>query len=62
MKRTSTHYYFIFSGNDDPVLRKDQTRQRLSPKRQTMDFLMQFARTYYAETKLPKEMSGIVLN
>jgi hypothetical protein len=34
----------------------------LYPQKQTIDFLMQFARSYHVESRLPKQISGMVLN
>lgn len=40
----------------------DAKALRTRPRRQTLDFLSQFARVYQAEPALCPEMSGYVLN
>lgn len=60
MKRTFTSHFFV-SANNLAECRKSR-KQRMSPKKQTLDFLMQFARSYHVEAGLPEELSGIVLN
>ena len=37
-------------------------RKLLSPRKQTLDFLTQFARVYQVESALDSEISGYILN
>ncbi len=60
MKKTTTSDY---SGSSDCDLnRKKEGYLRIRPKEKTLDFLKQFARLYHVESKLPKEVSGMILN
>ncbi|WP_185155663.1 hypothetical protein [Dysgonomonas sp. 521] len=34
----------------------------VAPAKSTMDFIKQFARTYYVEKSLPKPMNGFCIN
>ena len=41
---------------------KKEKNQGLKPKKDTLAFLMQFARVYHAEKDIPSPLSGMVLN
>lgn len=58
MKRLSTPC-LNHSKRETPA---DAEELRTRPRRQTLDFLSQFARVYQAEPVLQPEMSGYVLN
>lgn len=40
----------------------DQNRKVVAPAKSTLDFLKQFARTYYVEKSLPKTINGYCIN
>jgi hypothetical protein len=42
--------------------KKRATAQQLSPKKETLALIMQFACIYHVEKKLPARLSGIFLN
>jgi hypothetical protein len=44
-----------FSAGEDNV-------QGLNPKKQTLSFVKQFARSYHLEKKLPPALNGMILN
>lgn len=60
MKRISTPDFLIHKHSGS---RKERHPKRvLSPRKETIDFLVQFSRSYHVETSLPKELSGMVLS
>ena len=59
MKRLSTQCM------DDLKNKTDKNRnekKQSTPHRQTLDFLMQFARVYHSEPALHPELCGVVMN
>lgn len=59
MKRLSTQCM------DDLGNKKNRSRnekKRSMPRRQTLDFLSQFARVYHSEPAMHPELCGLVLN
>ena len=40
----------------------EKKKSRLSPSKKSISFILQFAHSYYVETKLPLALSGVVLN
>lgn len=42
--------------------RKNRNGKRSMPRRQTLDFLSQFARIYHSEPVLGQELCGLVMN
>lgn len=42
--------------------KKNRNEKRMMPKRQTLDFLSQFARVYHSEPVLQPELCGLVMN
>lgn len=58
MKRLSTH---CMDGIEN---KKDKSRKggKSAPRRQTLDFLSQFARVYHSEPALRPELGGLVMN
>jgi hypothetical protein len=44
------------------VIKEKESFGFLSPKKETIAFIMQFAYTYHVEKKLPVELSGMILN
>ena len=61
MKKMTTPDSVNYTDFDSNAL-KEKAQHRLSPKKQTLQLLMQFAKSYHVETSLPKEISGMVLN
>ncbi len=63
MKRTVTPNSSNLENKELNIQEKRKISFRLNPKKQTLDFLMQFARSYHVEEKLfSEELSGMVLN
>ena len=58
MKRSSTQ---CMNETDNKTKRKPEGRHS-TPRKQTLDFLTQFARVYHAETALRTEFCGYVMN
>ena len=58
MKRLSTQCMNGIENKTD-INRKDR---KSSPRRQTLDFLTQFARVYHSEPALRTELCGLVMN
>ena len=44
------------------VMEKDISYRHLNPRKETLALIMQFARVYHVEQKLPVRFSGIILN
>ena len=58
MKRLSTQ---CMNGIENKTDRNRKDRKS-SPRRQTLDFLTQFARAYHSEPALRTELCGLVMN
>ena len=58
MKRLSTQ---CMNGIENKTDRNRKDRKS-SPRRQTLDFLTQFARVYHSEPTLRTELCGLVIN
>lgn len=62
MKRTFTSEFYI-NRNESAVWKRSKRKNSMSPKKETLDFLRQFARSYHiVGTGLPAEISGMVLS
>ncbi len=61
MKRTTTPDYFG-PNNCDLDMYKEKKIINLQPRKQTLDMIMQFARSYHVVGHLPKNISGMILN
>ena len=48
----------IFTPKDDP----EKQEKVVVPSEKTLDFLRQFARSYYVEKSLPKTVNGLCVN
>jgi len=58
-------YQKITPKNSDqycPVMEKYPAFQYLNPRKETLSLIMQFARAYHVEKRLPAQLSGIILN
>ena len=55
---------FTQDNSDDycHVMEKDIPYRQLNPRKETVALIMQFAGAYHVEKKLPKRMSGLILN
>jgi len=58
MKRLSTRCMYKFSG----IRKRSSGGSKCEPRKQTLDFLTQFARVYNAEPVLNKELCSYILN
>lgn len=58
MKRLSTH---CMDGIENKK-NKGRKREKSAPRKQTLDFLSQFARVYHSEPALSTELCGLVMN
>lgn len=58
MKRLSTQ---CMNGTENKTDRNRKERKN-APRRQTLDFLSQFARVYHSEPVLQPELCGLVIN
>lgn len=59
MKKTSTHPLYAASS---PHSGQEQQPHPHGPKETTLHFLRLFARTYYADSRLPEGFQGLMLN
>ncbi len=41
---------------------KNEKSDTIAPRKQTLAFIMQFAKSYHVEKNLPLNLSGIILN
>jgi len=48
--------------NDCRIAQKIKMSKPMSPRKETLSFLMQFSRSYHVEKELPESLSGMVLN
>lgn len=58
MKKLSTQCMNGIGENN----KKNRNEKKTKPRRQTLDFLTQFARAYHSEPILHPELCGLVLN
>ncbi|RHJ84397.1 hypothetical protein [Parabacteroides sp. AM08-6] len=59
MKRLSTRCMNEFENRTN---RNRNEKKKSMPRRQTLDFLTQFARVYHSEPVLHPELCGVVMN
>ncbi len=58
MKKIATPCFSRF----DRLIKAQHAESEVKPRRQTLDFLHQFARSYHVESSLVSDLCGFVMN